>query len=325
MSKRSINGCSSDPGAHRDAERIEGLPPRRAVDALQHEGHDGIAAFAGWPVPGSACRRSSATRPSPLDQRLSLRVRCAPVESADPFAGRRPGRSPADRPRAGLETRGGGAQVVLGQGDAADHRAAAIGTAAWPRAIPAWPTARRRRWAIGLVAGKGVEIDAERGQVERPVRRALGTVEHPPWRDRLGQGDDGPDMSRSAPVTLRHGRARSACARRQQGAAMHPRSMRPSTVTGIMSSSMPVRDRSSCTARCRMVFELGQRMRSPLQQRAVEYATRLIAAVQPPVNRLPAVPRRERRHLDPGILVGLGRPFGQAMHARSTLARPVVS
>jgi len=43
---------------------------------------------------------------------------------------------------------------------------------------------------VGLVAGEDVEIDAERGQVERPVRRTLRAVQHHLGADGPGGSDD---------------------------------------------------------------------------------------------------------------------------------------
>ncbi len=64
------------------------------------------------------------------------------------------------------------------------------------------PTTRRCRWVHRpWWPAKGVEIDAEGRQVERPVRCALGAVEHHLGADRLGRVTTACTSS-SAPVTL---------------------------------------------------------------------------------------------------------------------------
>ena len=185
-------------GAHRDPERIERLRHVVGMHAVQHEGHDRIAVLQARRA--EDLRTVDLLQPvhEPLHQRHLVVVRARPVERLHPGAGRTQTDGRADRRSPCLEAARRRRPCRLGQGHAADHRAAAHeGRHRVEKLRPAPQHADPVR-PIGLVPSEGVEIDAQRRKVDGPVRRALRTVEHHLGAGRLGRLHHGTHVEQGA-------------------------------------------------------------------------------------------------------------------------------
>ena len=180
--------------AQADADLVEHLADVVGMGALDVERDDAQAALgAGGPLDPDAGQGAEAVQDRGRELDL-LAAQRRPVQRGQPGGGRAQADHGPDRRRAGLEPvrrRGVGGPLDL---DPADHLAAAQERRQFRQEVLAAPEGTGARRTEHLVAGEGVEIAAQRLDVDRPVRGALGAVEDQERAHRVGGVAQAPDL-----------------------------------------------------------------------------------------------------------------------------------
>ena len=163
--------------AHRDAELVEHLADVVRMDAFEVEGDDGQPLAQIVRADESQPRQDGEAVEQPLRQARRVGIHGGPRLFSEPIERRAQADGRRDRWGAGLEA--ARRRSVRGSLDAnmLDHAAAAEKRRQCGERLAPAPQHADAGGAEGLVAGEGVEVDAERGDIHRAMLHGLGAVE----------------------------------------------------------------------------------------------------------------------------------------------------
>ena len=200
---------------------VEADDPGAVLGAVQGHAADARAARRGIRATSAASCAWIASRPMSSTQSIAAWSPIAPTMCGVPASNRA----------------GGSSIGRFGEGDAVDHRPAALPRRHRREQLGAAPQAADAGRAVELVAGESVEIAADRGDIDRHARHRLAAVEQ--QQRALGMGDLGGALARrgSSRARWRHGRRRRRDARSVSIASAASRSIWPSAVSGTTSTS----------------------------------------------------------------------------------------